>query len=45
MQVTDITTTTIAFSAKSAASRKFRPQFWAEYANAVLDTETGDLSE
>ena len=45
MQVMDITKTKKAFSAKSAASRQFPPQFWAEYANAVLDAETGDLLE
>jgi len=42
MQVMDITTKKVC-SAKRAASRKFLPQFWAEYANAVLDAETGDL--
>ena len=32
-------------TAKSTASRKFPLQFWCDYANAVMDTDTGDLLE
>ena len=40
LQMLDLSRSTSALSAKSAASRKFPMQFLHDYANAVLDRDT-----
>ena len=45
MQMADVSGSGGAITAKSAASRKFSMQFLYDYANAVLDGETGELVE
>ena len=45
LQMADVASSSSAITAKSAASRKFPMQFLCDYANAVLDGETGELLE
>ena len=45
MHVAETTTRGNEISAKSAASRKYPLQFLCDYANAVLDDETGEMME
>ena len=45
LQMADVSGSGGAITAKSAASRKFPMQFLCDYANAVLDGETGELLE
>jgi len=43
LQMADVSGSGSAITARSAASRKFPMQFLCDYANAVLDGETGEL--